>query len=92
MTEQIPLERTKFRYQLRNKLWFGNTMYVTNLEAGSSPNRLFLRGAKQFVASLLRPFVRAARREPAQARYALASAAIGVGQMSGRFGARLDHH
>ena len=92
VTEQIPLDRTKFRYQLRNKLWFGNTMYVTNLEAGTSPNRLFLRGAKQFAASLARPIVRAARREPAQVRYALASAAIGIGQMSGRFGARLDHH
>lgn len=92
VTEQIPIDRTGFRYQLRNKLWFGNTMYVTNLAAGTSPNRLFLRGAKQLGAALARPLGRLARREPAQFRYALAGAAIGLGQMAGRVGVRLDHH
>ena len=92
VTEQVPLDRTGFRYQLRNKLWFGNTMYVTNLNAGTSPNRLLLRGARQFVAALVRPVQRIARREPAQVRYAVAAAAIGVGLMAGRVGVRIDHH
>jgi len=92
VSEQIPLDRTRFRYQLRNKLWFGNTMYVTNLHAGTPPNRLALRGAKQLVEALARPLRRVARHEPAQWRYALAAACIGIGQISGRFGVRLDHH
>jgi succinoglycan biosynthesis protein ExoM len=90
--EQIPIERTRFRYQLRNKLWYGNTMYVTNLAAGTAPNRLFLRGAKHLASSLARPFARLARREAPQFRYALVGVATGVGLMSGRFGIRLDHH
>ena len=90
--EQIPLERTKYRYQLRNKLWFGNTIYVTNVESGTSPNRLVLRGVKQAVSSVVRPFARLARREPPQWRYALASVCIGVGTIAGRFGVRLNHH
>jgi len=92
VSEQIPMDRTGLRYQLRNKLWFGNTMYVTNLAAGTPANRLLLRGARQLVEAVLRPLRRLMRREPAQWRYAAAAACIGIGQMSGRFGVRLDHH
>jgi glycosyltransferase involved in cell wall biosynthesis len=92
VTEQIPVERTAYRYQLRNKLWFGNTMYVTNLATGASPNRLFLRGAKLLVEGVLRPVRRALQRERPQLRYSLAAACIGIGMMAGRFGVRLNHH
>jgi len=92
VTEQIPLSRTKFRYQLRNKLWFGNTMYVTNVAAGTSPNRLVLRGTKQLVTAVARPLTRLVRREPAHWRYSIAAACIGLGMLAGRFGVRLDHH
>lgn len=92
VSEQIPLDRTGLRYQLRNKLWFGNTMYVTNLEAGTAPNRLVLRGVKQLAEAVLRPATRLVRRERPQWRYALAAACIGIGQISGRFGVRIDHH
>ncbi len=90
--EQVPIERCRFGYQMRNKLWFGNTMYVTNLAAGTSPNRLFLRGIKQLISSALRPFSRLAHKETPQFRYALVGMATGVGLMAGRFGARLAHH
>lgn len=92
VAEQIPLDRTAYRYQLRNKLWFGNTMYVTNLAAGTPANRLLLRGAKQLAEAFVRPLRRLAARQDPQLRYALAAACIGVGQMAGRFGIRLDHH
>ncbi|MFN8051605.1 MAG: glycosyltransferase [Acidimicrobiales bacterium] len=92
VTERLPPSRATMRYQVRSKLWFGNTMYVTNLEAGTPPGRLLLRGAKQFVTSIVRPLVRVAHGESPQVRSAVATAAIGVGLMSGRFGVRLDHH
>lgn len=92
VTEQVPLARTGYRYQLRNKLWFGNTMYVTNLAHGTAPNRLLLRGVKHLVSAVGRPFVRLARREPPQWRWAVADACTGAGMISGRFGARLNHH
>ncbi|NLA35035.1 MAG: glycosyltransferase family 2 protein [Actinobacteria bacterium] len=90
--EQVPLERSSFGYQLRKKLWFGNTMYVTNADHGESLNRLFLRGAKYVVNGLLRPVKRLRGGETPQWRYAAAMVAIGVGLMAGRFGVRLDHH
>jgi glycosyltransferase involved in cell wall biosynthesis len=88
----LPPSRTTYRYQLRSKLWWGNTMYVTNLAAGTSPDRLFLRGLKQVVRALTTPVRRAARRKPAHVRFAVAAACMGLGQMAGRFGVRLDHH
>jgi len=92
VVEQIPLARTTFRYQLRNKLWFGNTIYVTNLASGTSRNRLALRGARQLVGALTRPFARAAHREPPQWRYAAAGLLQAVGLLAGRVGVRLNHH
>ena len=90
--EQVPPERSSFVYQLRKKLWFGNTMYVTNADHGESPNRLFLRGGKYVVAGILRPAQRLRAGEAPQWRFAVASVAIGVGLMIGRFGVRLNHH
>jgi glycosyltransferase involved in cell wall biosynthesis len=92
VTTELPPSRTTYRYQLRSKLWWGNTMYVTNLAAGTSPNRLFLRGLKQFVQALATPVLAATRKRPVNARFALAAACLGLGQMVGRFGVRLDHH
>lgn len=90
--EQVPLDRSTLRYQLRKKLWFGNTMYVTNAEHGESLNRLFLRGGKYVVNGLLHPFRQRAAGQPSQVRWAGALVVIGLGLMSGRFGVRLNHH
>ncbi|MEZ5321088.1 MAG: glycosyltransferase family A protein [Microthrixaceae bacterium] len=90
--ERVPPARTTLRYQLRNKFWFGNTIYVTNAEAGTNPNRLLLRGLRQIVDSVLRPLRRAVARESLQWRWALAGTLQGVGTVIGRFGVRVDHH
>lgn len=90
--EQVPLERSSFSYQLRKKLWFGNTMYVTNAEHGESLNRLFLRGGKYVVQGLTHPVRQLRSSQPAQWRWAAAQIAIGSGLMAGRVGVRLNHH
>lgn len=92
VVEQVPLERSSFPYQLRKKLWFGNTMYVTNADHGENPNRLFLRGGKYVVNGLTHPLRQLHSGEPPQWRWALATVAIGLGLIAGRFGARLNHH
>ena len=90
--EQVPLERCRFGYQLRNKLWFGNTMYVTSSHRGEAPNRLLLRGIKYLVNGLAMPLRRIVRREDPHLRYSLATICIGIGLVGGRFGLRLKHH
>ncbi len=74
-------------------MWMGNTQYLTNHRSGDATGtRLFLRGGRQVVRALMRPFSRMANKQALQLRFAAALACEGLGMMAGRFGVELDHH
>lgn len=85
-------ERSTLRYQLRQSLWLGNTQYVTNIRLGrASRGRLILRGLRQGVRGLQRPFQQLGAREAPQLRYALAQCLMGLGMVVGGFGVEVKH-
>lgn len=86
-----PPDRATFKHQIMYRFWLGNSMFVTGSYFGESKARLFLRGGKMFALALLRPFRRASHLSSPQWRYCVASAASGIGLMSGAIGLRKEH-
>ena len=88
--EQVPLERTSLRYQLRRRFWYGNTEAVVTLLAGrSSRVRVALGGIRRSLGAL-RHLVPSARGW--WWRYGIAEVLRGVGRVLGAAGVRVDHH
>ncbi len=88
-----PPERQTLRYQIRSRAWIGNTEWLTNRYLGEASRPWWiLRSSKLFGGAAVRPFVRLARSESPQWRYALASMARAWGMFLGAVGVRLDHH
>ena len=87
--EQVPVERSTLRYQLRRAFWYGNTQAVTTQYAGTSTwPRLMAGGAKRVLQSL-RWFVPSGGRW--RWRYGVAELLGGVGRSLGALGVRIDH-
>lgn len=87
--EQVPLERSTLRYQLRRAFWYGNTQAVTTQYAGTSSRpRLVAGGVKRVLASV-RWFVPAGGRW--RWRYGVAELLGGIGRSLGALGVRIDH-
>lgn len=87
--EQVPVERSTLRYQLRRAYWYGNTQAVTTQYAGTSSRpRLFVGGLKRALVAL-RWFVPSNGRWAW--RYGTAELLGGVGRSLGAVGVRLDH-
>jgi succinoglycan biosynthesis protein ExoM len=92
VVEELTPEREQLRYQLYRQMWLGNNMAAINRHTGEwSDTRLLLRGGRWAVCSWLPPLRRLRRREPPQARWALALSLRGVGLMLGVVGARMRH-
>jgi succinoglycan biosynthesis protein ExoM len=93
VTEVAPEDRTRYRYLLWRRFWFGNTQYVTNVIAGRATRmRMAARGGRALVRAVVRPFSRLARREPPQWRWASAEIACATGMLVGTIGVRVNHH
>lgn len=86
-----PADRATFKHMVMYRYWLGNSMFVTNRYFGEGRSRLFLRGGKLLAKALARPVGRLLRADSPQWRYCVASAATGVGLISGAFGFRKDH-
>jgi glycosyltransferase involved in cell wall biosynthesis len=86
-----PAERATFKHQIMYRFWLGNSMYVTNSYFGHSKPKLFLSGGKIFALALLRPISRILRMNTPQWRYSVASAASGIGLITGVIGFRKKH-
>ena len=90
--ENEPASRMTLKYQLGRFYWYGNSSYVTMLEHGQSPMRLFVHGAANFCRALLRPFGRLARGQAPQLRFTLASLFLSCGVIAGCIGVRVRHN
>ena len=86
-----PPERATFKHIVLYRYWLGNSMFVTNSHFGTSRPRLFLRGGKMLAKALVRPLDRLLRADSPQWRYCVASAATGLGLMSGAAGFKKQH-
>ena len=86
-----PPDRATFKHQVGYRFWLGNSMFVTNRYFGESRTRLFLRGGKLCAQALVRPVTRLLRASSPQWRYCVASAATGVGLLTGVAGFRKEH-
>lgn len=90
--EELTASRERLRYQLHRQFWLGNNMVVINRHTGrESMPRLFVRGVKRAVLSLLQPVVRSGRRQPPQLRWSLAYSLQGVGLVLGVLGVTVRH-
>lgn len=88
-----PPERWTFAFQVRSKFWLGNTEFVTNRRLGEAPRARWVgRGAVAVARAAIRPLTRVARRQSPQLRYAVASAARGLGMIAGAIGLQIRHH
>ena len=89
--EKVPPERATLSYQLRRRLWYGNTEAQTAIASGrTTRGRMAASGVKKAVAGAIRPVVRAVRREPPQLRFALSEVLQGVGRVLGSGGVKLE--
>lgn len=93
VTEPVPLARTTLRYQLRRRLWYGNSESLTCLASGRSTRfRLGARGVLAMVDGLAHPVRQIVRGARPQLRFALARLLQGVGRSLGAIGVPLRHH
>jgi succinoglycan biosynthesis protein ExoM len=90
--ENQPASRLTLRYQIARFFWEGNSSYVTCVQDGARPWRMFLHGAASLVRAVQRPFTRMYHRRPPQWRYCLAEIANSAGKMVGVIGVRVRHH
>jgi len=89
--ENEPASRATLRYQLRRFLWHGNSSYVSSVESGVRPWRMFKHGIGSFARGLARPIARLARGQTPQIRYCCASLLQSIGIMMGPFGVKVKH-
>jgi succinoglycan biosynthesis protein ExoM len=89
--ENEPASRATLSYQLRRFLWHGNSSYVSSVESGTRPAKMFKHGIGSFARGLARPILRAARGESPQWRYCCASLMQAIGILIGPLGIRLKH-
>ncbi len=91
--EELTSERAGYRWQLRRRLWYGNTEAVTSLASGeASRARVALRGVRCLTSAIARPIRRAVGGRPPQLRFALAEVLRGIGRVLGAAGVWLRHH
>ncbi|MCA1653253.1 MAG: glycosyltransferase [Sphingomicrobium sp.] len=90
--EDQPSSRLTYRYQLFRFFWEGNSSYVTCVENGVPPWRMFVHGVGSLLRAMTRPLMRLARGQKPQLRYCLAEMGNGLGKMIGVFGVRIAHH
>ncbi len=87
-----PPERCTFRHQVRYRFWLGNTEFVTNRFLGDASRlRLILRALRRVLRSSTGFIRRAAKREPLQVRYTIASLAGASGLLVGGLGLQKRH-
>lgn len=89
--ENEPASRATLAYQLRCFFWHGNSSYITCVDNGVHPLRMFLHGANSMRKAAVRPLSRLLHGRRPQLRYGLASVLHALGQMSGPFGIRVNH-
>lgn len=89
--ENEPPSRATLSYQLRLFFWHGNSSYVTTVNTGVRPFRIFLHGVNSLQKALLRPILRLGRGQKPQLRYCLALVLHALGKMIGAFGVRVRH-
>src|SRR5262249_3658014 len=89
--ENEPLSRATLRYQLYLFFWHGNSSYVTTVNDGIKPWRIFLHGFNSLLKALIRPVARIVHGKRPQLRYCLASVLHAIGKMSGPIGIRVPH-
>lgn len=93
VSEAVPPERATLRWNLRRRLWYGNTEAVTTIAAGAASRpRVALRGARSIADGLLHPVRRIRSRRSPQFRFALGEVLRGVGRALGATGVWLRHH
>lgn len=91
--EPVPLARATLRYQLRRRLWYGNSESLTCVESGRSTRfRLGARGVLAIVDGLAHPLRQVAHGARPQLRFAAARLLQGVGRSLGAIGVPLRHH
>lgn len=92
VTEWVPVDRTRLAYQLRRRLWYGNTESLTSVATGrSTRRRMFARGVKSVLTATAGLVVGLGRGRP-QWRWSVAEMLQGTGRMIGAVGVRLAHH
>lgn len=89
--EKLPPERTTLGYQLRKFFWHGNSSYVTMVDSGVRPARVFVHAINNMRRALARPVARGLSGHPPHLRYCLASTLHSLGMMLGVVGLRVRH-
>jgi succinoglycan biosynthesis protein ExoM len=89
--ENEPPSRATLAYQLRLFYWHGNSSYITSVQNGVRPTRMFLNGTNSLRRALARPIHRLIHGQKPQLRYCLASSLHAVGKMMGILGIRVTH-
>ena len=90
--EELTPARERLSYHLHRKFWLGNNMVVINRHTHREAMlRLFLRGTKRAVLSLVEPALRVRRGQTAQWRWAVAHSLEGVGLVLGVLGVTVHH-
>ena len=91
--EELTEDRATYRWQLRRRLWYGNTEAITSIESGeASRRRIAARGIKCVLAGATRPVRQVLARQAPQLRFALAEVLRGIGRVLGAAGLWLRHH
>jgi succinoglycan biosynthesis protein ExoM len=91
--EELTEDRATYRWQLRRRLWYGNTEAITSIESGeASRRRIAARGIKCVLAGATRPVRQVLARQAPQLRFALAEVLRGIGRVLGAAGVWLRHH
>jgi succinoglycan biosynthesis protein ExoM len=91
--EELPVGRTTLGYQLRRRLWYGNTETRTSVTSGrASRRRMAARGIKQILLAVARPVARVAKGHSPHLRSAAGEVLQGAGRVIGAAGVWLAHH
>ena len=90
--EEVPPARATLGYQLRRRLWYGNTEAKTSIASGrTSRIRMGASGVKHGLLAIGRPLQRGLHRQPVQLRFAFAQLLQGAGRVLGAAGIWLGH-
>jgi succinoglycan biosynthesis protein ExoM len=90
--EEVPMSRATLRYQLRRRLWYGNTEARTSVASGrSTRHRVALRGLKLTAIGAAGLVARAVRGRSPEPRVAAAEVLQGLGRVLGAAGVHLRH-
>lgn len=90
--EKVPANRLTLNYQLRRRLWYGNTKSLTTVASASATRgRALLRGVWMIARSLPLVPMRLARRQPVEFHSAAALLLQGVGRVLGAVGISVNH-